>query len=194
MDDWVDDRCTQIQNAFIDSVISDDLSYLHNVTDQDPRLTAWATATLASFTDTAKRFMAQEAIATTVEPLLIKSLQATKVKINTKGEAYLNNYICKECVKAEAAANCDALLFYTDTLNALKAKATEQSKHEIAKFKSSLKVKNEERKAALLEDFDKWAPKPSLASSASVVCSSQRKTHVDQSNSIAGPSLGPLMS
>jgi len=33
MDEWIDDRRAQIQNAFIDSVISDDLSYLHNVTD-----------------------------------------------------------------------------------------------------------------------------------------------------------------
>jgi len=72
-------------------------------------------------------------------------------------------------VKAEAAANRDALLFYTDTLNTLKAEATEQSEWEIMEFKSSLKVKNKERKATLLADFDKRAPKPSLPSSTSVV-------------------------
>jgi len=93
MDEWIDDRHAQIQNAFINSVISDDLSYLYNVTDQDPCLVAWAMATLASFTDTAKCFMAQETIATTAEPLLIESLQATKVKVDTEGEAYLTNYI-----------------------------------------------------------------------------------------------------
>jgi len=168
MDDWVDARCTQIQNTFIDTVISDDLSSLHNITDQDPRLTAWATATLASFTDTTKRFMAQEAIATTTEPLLIESLQAAKVKVDTEGAEYLSNYIRDEQAKAESAANRDALVFYNDTLTALKAEATERSEREIAEFKSTLKVKNEERKAALLDDFDKQAPKPSLTSSSAV--------------------------
>jgi len=90
----------------MDAVISDDLSSLHNATDYDPRLEAWSTATLASFSDTAKHFMAQEAIATTAEPLLIKALQAAKVKVNTDGEAYLSNYIHEEHVKAEAATNC----------------------------------------------------------------------------------------
>jgi len=167
MDEWVDNRRTQIRNAFINSVISDDFSYLHDVTNQDPRLVAWATATVTSFTDTAKRFMAQEAVATTAEPLLIESLQAAKVKVDTEGEAYLNNYIREERVKAEAAANRDALQFYNDTLNALKAEAMERSEREIAEFKSSLKVKNEECKAALLADFDKRAPKPPNTSSSS---------------------------
>jgi len=193
MDEWVDVRCTQIQLAFIDAVISDDLSSLHDATDRDPRLAAWSTATLASFTDTAKRFMAQEAVATTAEPLLIEALQAAKVRVDTEGEAYLSNYICDERTKAEAAAKCDALLFYNDTLRALKAEATERSEREIAEFKSTLKVKNEELKAVLLDDFDKRAPKPSLTSS-SVARSSRHKTCVDRSNSVAGPSPGPLKS
>jgi len=194
MDEWVDDRRAQIETAFIDAVISDDLSYLHNSTDRDPCLDAWASHTVASFTATAKRFMAQEVLATTVEPILIESLQAAKVKVDTKGEAYLDNYIRDERVKAKAAANCDALIFYNDTLQALKAEATERLEREIAKFKSSLKVKNEERKAALLADFAKWAPTPSITSSSSAVRSSHRKTRVDRSNSVAGPSPGPLHS
>jgi len=137
--------------------------------------------------------MAQEAIATTAEPLLIESLQAAKVKVDTEGAEYLSNYICEERAKAKSAANRDTLVFYNDTLTALKTEATERSEREIAEFKSTLKVKNEERKAALLDDFDKWAPKPSLNSS-SAVRSSCRKTRVDRSNSISGPSLGPLKS
>jgi len=65
--------------------------------------------------------------------------------------------------------NRDALTFYNDTLNTLKAEATERSEHEIAEFKSTLKVKHKEHKAVLLKDFDKRAPKSSIISSSSAV-------------------------
>jgi len=190
-DEWVDARCTQIREAFIEAISSDDFSSLHDATNSDPRLEAWATRTLASFTDTAKRFLVQETLATTVEPILIESLQAAKVKVDTEGEEYLTNYIHEERTKAKATANRDVLTFYNDTLNALKAEATERSEQEIAEFKSTLKVKTEERKAALLHDFEKWAPKPSPAPSSSVVRSSHCKTHVERSHSISAPLADP---
>jgi len=196
-DQWIDDRRKQIRKAFIDAVTSDDLSSLHDATNSDPHLDAWATRTLTSFTDTAKQFIAQEVIATTVSPILIESLQAAKAKVDAEGSEFLTAYIRDERAKAEATANRDALTFYNDTLQSLKAEALERSGREIAEFKHGLKVKNEERKAALLSDFDKCAPKSSPASSsvpASVVHSSCRKTCVGRSNSVSRPSPGPLRS
>jgi len=193
-DQWVDDRRNLICEAFIEAVTSDDLSSLHDATNSDPRLEAWATRTLTSFTDTVKQFIAQEVLATTVSPILIESLQAAKVKVDTEGSEYLAAYIRDERAKAEAAANSDALTFYNDTLRALKAEALERSEREIAEYKHSLKVKNEERKAALLADFESCAPKSSSSVSASVTRSSRRKAHVDRSNSVSHPSPGPLRS
>jgi len=195
-DQWIDDRRNLIHDAFIEAVTSDDFSSLHDATNSDPRLEAWATRTAASFTDTAKQFIAQEVIATTVSPILIESLQAAKVKVDTEGSKYLTAYICDECAKAEAAANRDALAFYNDTLQTLKAEALERSECDIAKFKHDLKIRHEERKAALLADFDKRAPKLSSSSSisTSAVRSSRRKTRVERSSSVSRPSPGPLRS
>jgi len=193
-DQWVDDRRNLIREAFIEAVTSDDLSSLHDATNSDPRLEAWATCTLTSFTDTVKQFIAQEVLATTVSPILIESLQAAKVKVDTEGSEYLTAYIRDERAKAEAAANADALTFYNDTLRTLKAEALERSKREIAEYKHGLKVKNKERKAALLDDFESRAPKSSSSVSASVARSSRRKARVDQANSVSRPSPGPLRS
>jgi len=191
MDDWVGARCTQICKAFIEAISSDDFSSLHDATNSNPCLEAWAICTFTLFTDTAQHFVAQEAVATTAHPILIESLQAAKVKVNTEGTEYLSNYIRNEQTKAKAAANCDALTFYNDTLSALKTEALERSEREIAEFKSTLKVRNEEHKATLLDDFTKQAPKPAISTS-SAVRSSHHKTHVDRSNSISGPSPDPL--
>jgi len=193
-DQWVDDRRTLIREAFIEAVTSDDFSSLHDATNSDPRLEAWAARTFTSFTDTAKQFIAQEVIATTVSPILIESLQAAKVKVDTEGSEYLTAYIRDERTKAEAAANADALAFYNDTLRTLKAEALERSEREIAEYKHGLKVKNEERKAALLGDFESRAPKPSSSVSASVTRPSRRKARVDRANSVSQPSPGPLRS
>jgi len=193
-DQWVDDRRTLIREAFIEAVTSDDFSSLHDATNSDPRLEAWAARTLTSFTDTAQRFIAQEVLATTVSPILIESLQAAKVKVDTEGSEYLTAYIQDERAKAEAAANADALTFYNDTLSTLKAEALERSEREIAEFKHGLKVKNEERKAALLADFESRTLKPSHSVSASVTRSSRRKARVDRSNSVSHPSPGALRS
>jgi len=159
MDEWVQTRQDQIKSDFINAVVSDDLSSLHS--SNDPRLITWANDTLASFQDTAKQFMVQTVMNDTINPLFLEQITAAKVKADQEGEECLDAYIRDERAKAEAAANHNALIFYNETLANLKAEASERSEREIAEFKSSLKVRNEERKAALLVDFEKRAPKPS---------------------------------
>jgi len=105
--------------------------------------------------------MAQTVMNDTVNPLFLEQITAAKVKADQEGKECLDAYICDERAKAKAAANRDALIFYNETLANLKVEASERSEREITKFKSSLKVRNEECKAALLADFEKCAPKPS---------------------------------
>lgn len=123
--------------------------------------------------------MAQTIMNDTINPFFLEQITAAKAKANQKGEERLDAYICDECAKAEAATNYDALIFYNETLANLKAEASERSEHEIAKFKSSLKVRNEECKAALLADFEKCAPKLSSQPISIANQSSHHKTHVD---------------
>jgi len=123
--------------------------------------------------------MAQTVMNDTVNPLFLEQIMAAKVKADQEGEECLDAYICDERAKAKAAANHNALIFYNETLANLKAEASERSECEITKFKSSLKVRNEECKAALLADFEKCAPKPSSQPTSTANQSSHRKTHVD---------------
>ena len=186
MDEWVDSRRTQIQSAFIEAVISEDFSHLLNATDHNPRLDAWVNSTLTTFIDHARKLIINDVIATEAQPILIERVTATKVKAECEAEEYLTNLIRDERVKAEAVAVQDASQFYNATLSSLKAEALEKAECEVAKYKSNLKVASEERKAALLADFERRAPKPSTPSvPSSSSRSAKRKARLESTNPIS---------
>ena len=189
MDEWVDARRTQIQSAFIDAVTSEDFSFLFNATDHNPRLDAWVNSTVTNFTDYAKKLLINDIIATKAQPILIERITAAKVKAEREAEEYLATFIHDERAKAEATAIQDASKFYDNTLSSLKAEALEKAEREVAEYKSNLKVASKERKAALLTDFERRAPKlstPSIPSSSSH--SAKRKARLESANPISCPS------
>lgn len=145
LEEWISSRRESIKSGFLEAVISDDFSFFHN--DDNPRLLEWAQTTAASFRDTARQFIAQDVSPETVDPFFIELLTARKVKADRESEEYLDTYIRDERMKAEAAANADALIFYNDTLSNLKAEALERAEREVAEYKSNLKVAAEERKS-----------------------------------------------
>ena len=189
MDEWVDARCTQIQSALIEAVISEDFSHLFDATDHDPRLDAWVNSTLTTFTDHAKKLIINDVIATEAQPILIERVTATKVKAEREAEEYLATLIRNERAKAEASAIQDASQFYDNTLATLKAEALKKAEREVAEYKSTLKVAAKECKAMILADFERRIVKssaPSVPSSSS--CSSKCKARLETTNPISCPS------
>ena len=189
MDEWVDARRTQIQSAFIDAVTSKDFSFLFDATDHDLRLDAWVNSTVTNFTDHARKLLINDIIATEAQPILIERVTAAKVKAEREAEEYLATFIRDECAKAKATAIQDASQFYNNTLSSLKAEALEKAEREVAAYKSNLKVASEERKASLLANFERRAPKlstPSIPSSSSR--SAKRKARLESTNPISCPS------
>ena len=189
MDEWVDARRTQIQSAFIEAMISEDFSPLLTATDHDPRLDAWVNSTLTTFVDHARKLIINDVIATEAQPILIERVTAAKVKAEREAEEYLAALIRDEHAKAEATAIQDASQFYDNTLATLKAEALEKAEREVAEYKSNLKVAAEERKAKLLTDFERRAPKlstPSIPSSSSR--NAKRKARLESANPISCPS------
>jgi len=138
MDVWVSTCHDSIKHNFILAVISDDTSSFHNST--DPCLLKWAEHTKALFHQAAHSFMASTVIEDTVNPWIIETYQAHKALAEKDSAKLLTNLLRDLCASAEQHANDNADTFYNATLATLKAKAFKCTKHNIAEYKSNLKV------------------------------------------------------
>ena len=189
MDAWVDARRTQITDAFLEAVTSEDFSSLYDAVDRDPRLVGWANRTIANFTDISKRYMADEVMDNTVEPIIIERLDAARAKAITSAAEHLTNLTRDERKKAEESAIADANAFYTSTLATLKAEALEKAEREVAEYKSTLKVAAEERKSALLTTYQSRTPSIPVSSSSIAARASKRKARLEHAgNPVSCPS------
>ena len=189
MDAWVDARRTQITDAFLEAVTSEDFSSLYDSVDRDPRLVDWANRTIANFTDISKRYMADEVMDNTVEPIIIERLDAARAKAITSAAEHLATLTRDERKKAEESAIADANAFYESTLATLKAEALEKAEREVAEYKSNLKVAAEERKSALLTTYQSRTPSVPVSSSSIAARASKRKARLEHaSNPVSCPS------
>ena len=175
METWVSNTCAHIKDAFINSVVNDDIPNFHDEHTHDARLVEWASRTKAAVRQTALAYITHETITETIDPWASEALEGTKVHALAENDTFLSNYTHDQRVLAEAKAISDANEFYTTTLTTLKAEAVERAECEVTIFKSDLKIQAEERKEALHLDSIKWIKEPSFSSSISHTnCTKQR--------------------
>jgi len=178
METWVDTTRAHIKDAFINSVVNDDIPNFHNEHANDARLVEWVSCTKAAVRQTVLAFITHETILETINPWASEALEGAKVHALAENEAFLLNYTCDQCALAEAKAISDANDYYTTTLTTLKAEAVEHAERKVATFKLDLKIKAEERKEALRLDSIKRIKEP-VSSSTSISRTNCTKQHVD---------------
>jgi len=178
MDSWVSNTQAHIKDAFINSVVNDDLPNFHDEHVTDARLVEWAARMKAAVRHTALAYITHEAIIDIVDLWVAKALEGAKALALAKNNTFLLNYSQDQRTLAEAKAISDANNFYTTTLAALKAEAVEHAERKVAIFKLDLKIKAEECKEALHLDSIKWIKEPS-SSSTSVTCTNHTKQCAD---------------
>jgi len=178
MDTWVTDTHAHIKDAFINSVVNDDIPNFHNEHANNARLVEWVSRTKAAVCQTALAYITHETILETIDPWASEALEGAKIHALAENDAFLLNYTHDQRTLTEAKAISDANEFYTTTLATLKAETVERAEREVALFKSDLKIKAEECKEALRLDSIKRIKEP-VSSSTSVSCTNRTKQRVD---------------
>jgi len=189
MEAWVSDTRAHIKDAFINSVVNDDIPNFHDEHAHDARLVEWASCMKAAVRQMALAYITHETITETINPWASEALQGAKVHALAENDTFLLNYTHDQRALAEAKAISDANDYYTTTLTALKAKAIERAEREVASFKSDLKIQAEECKEALQLDSIKRIKEPSSTSSISRTNRTKQRvnptTHPVRSRSIS---------
>jgi len=177
MDTWVNNARAHIKDAFINSVVNDDIPNFHNEHANDARLVEWATRMKAAVRQTALAYITHETITDIIDPWASEALDGAKTLALEENKAFLLNFTRDQRAAAEASAISDANDFYNTTLASLKAEALERAEREVASYKSDLKIQSEERKEALRLDSIKRIKEP--ISSSSVTRTNRTKQRVD---------------
>jgi len=172
MDTWVNNAWAHIKDAFINSVVNDDIPNFHNEHASDARLVEWASRMKAAVRQTALAYITNDTILDIVDPWASEALEGAKAHALKENKTFLINYTRDQRAIAEASAISDANDFYNSTLASLKAEALERAEREVASYKSDLKIQAEERKEALQLDLIKRIKEPT---SSSVTCTNRPK-------------------
>jgi len=167
METWVSNAHAHIKDAFINSVVNDDIPNFHDKHAHDARLVEWASCMKAAVHQTALTYITNKTILETVNPWASEALEGAKVHTLAENNTFLLNYTCNQHALTEAKAISDTNDFYNTTLAALKSEALECAECEVASFKSDLKIQAKERKEALRLDSIKRIKEPSSTSSVS---------------------------
>jgi len=178
MNTWVDNARAHIKDAFINSIVNDDIPNFHNEHASDARLVEWATRMKAAVRQTALAYITNKTITDIVDPWASEALDGAKVHALEENKAFLLNFTRDQRAAAEASAISDANDFYNTTLTSLKAEALECAEREVASYKSDLKIQAEERKEALRLDSIKWIKEPP-SSNSSVTRTNHTKQRAD---------------
>ena len=178
MEAWVSNTCDHIKDAFINSVVNDDIPNFHNEHAHDAHLVEWASRMKAAVRQTALAYITNETILETIDPWASKALKGTKAHALFENNTFLLNYTRDQRALAEAKAISDANDYYNTTLASLKAEALEHAERKVTSFKSDLKIQAEERKEALRLDSIKQIKEPSSSSSL-IVRTNRTKQCVD---------------
>jgi len=160
MDTWVNNARAHIKDAFINSVVNDDIPNFHNEHANDARLVEWAARMKAAVRQTVLAYITNDTILDIVDPWASEALEGAKAHTIEENKTFLVNYTRDQRTIAEASAISDANDFYNSTLATLKAEALERAEREVASYKSDLKIQAEERKEALRLDSIKRIKEP----------------------------------
>jgi len=190
MDTWVNNARAHIKDAFINSVVNDDIPNFHNEHAHDARLVEWAARMKATVRQTALAYITNDTILDIVNPWASEALEGAKAHALEENKTFLLNYTRDQRTIAEASAISDANDFYNTTLASLKAEALERAEREVASYKSDLKIQAEERKEALRLDSIKRIKEPP-PSTSSVSRTNRNKQRADP---IARPSCSRSIS
>jgi len=177
MDTWVNNTCAHIKDAFINSVVNDDIPNFHNEHASDACLVEWASRMKAAVCQTALAYITNDTILDIVDPWASEALEGAKAHALEENKTFLLNFTRNQCAIAEASAISDANDFYNTTLASLKAEALERAERKVASYKSDLKIQAEERKEALWLDSIKRIKEP--PSTSSVTCTNRTKQRAD---------------
>jgi len=164
MDTWVNNARAHVKDAFINSVVNDDIPNFHNEHANNARLVEWATRMKAAVRQTALAYITNDTILDIVDPWASEALEGAKAHALEENKTFLINFTRDQRTIAEASAISDANDFYNSTLASLKAEALERAEREVASYKSDLKVQAEERKEALRLDSIKRIKEPTSSS------------------------------
>jgi len=140
METWVSNARDHIKDAFVNSVINDDIPNFHDEHAHDACLVEWASCTKAAVRQTALAYITNETIIETVDPWASEALEGAKAHALAKNNTFLLNFTHDQRALAEAKAISDANDYYNTTLTSLKAKALKRAEREVASFKSDLKI------------------------------------------------------
>jgi len=185
MEAWVSNTRDHIKDAFINSVVNNDIPNFHNEHAHDARLVEWVSCTKAAVRQTALAYITNETILETIDPWASEALEGAKAHALVENDTFLLNFTCDQRALAKAKAISDANEFYNTTLTSLKAEALEHAEREVASFKSDLKIQAEERKEALCLDSIKQIKEPSSSSSIS---------HTNRTKQRVDPTARPMCS
>ena len=167
MEAWVSNAHDHIKDAFINSVVNNDIPNFHDEHAYDACLVEWASHTKAAIHQTALAYITNKTIIETIDPWASEALEGAKAHTLVENNTFLLNFTCDQRALAEAKAISDTNNFYNTTLASLKAKALERAERKVASFKSDLKIQAEECKEALHLDSIKRIKEPSSTSSVS---------------------------
>ena len=181
MNTWVQTRREAIISQFIDAVVSENAPSFDAILDPaDPRLVEWANRTRDAYRAAARHLCANDVADDIIAPWAIEAMQAAKAEADKDNLEYFTNYSRDLRTSAERRAIDDSDEFYNTTITSLNAEALERAEREVAEYKSTLKVKAEERKEAYRIDMEARLVKLTSSSSSQPITRTNRpKKRVD---------------